>query len=124
MNMTHPDILEAERNGLPEDEPEMIECSCGLKIDKEMARTCHNCGHILCSKCWVWSSELLEVWCKGGDCQSDDLIKGMVEETYKRISIQNQLRDDNNLLELAKGQEISSELHGRIMAYFNIWKKE
>ena len=53
-NMTHPDILNAERYGLPEGHPETRECSaCGRKYPTDTISQCEECEDYVCDDCKV-----------------------------------------------------------------------
>lgn len=59
--MVRPDhIEEAERIGMPEDEPEMIECAwCERPCNKDDIVKCEVCGKYLCEKCRIDMGKIL-----------------------------------------------------------------
>ncbi len=89
MNMTHGDILEAERNGLPGYEPEIQECpTCGRMVDVESLSRCEKCKTEICPFCpnIIWVPEY--GW---RFCHSDCSVRFMVEQIQE-------LEDENREL--------------------------
>ena len=71
MNMTHPNILQAERTGYPsrpkiETEPYL--CDCGTQTISPI--DCTVCGHTGCRQCMVYDGEAAEWFC-GFECVVD-----------------------------------------------------
>lgn len=60
---THPDILDVERNGLPEREPAKIECDCLRSAKEEDIQKCAMCGKKVCPRCWRINDHILEYFC-------------------------------------------------------------
>jgi hypothetical protein len=53
MNMTHPDILQAEQEGMPPHEPEKVKCACGEWFVREEIEYCEwqGCENRRCVQC-------------------------------------------------------------------------
>lgn len=69
MNMTHPDILWAERTGVPmfRSTPAPAEmCDCGRYTHN--AKICGFCGHSGCSRCMTYDDNNVEWFC-GDECR-------------------------------------------------------
>lgn len=73
MNMTHPDILAAERTGYPyrvRIEPERYQCECGEWTSNPI--DCEYCSHMGCRKCMTYDEEIAEWFCYE-DCRDNYL---------------------------------------------------
>ncbi len=64
MNMTHPDILEAERHGLASDEPAMTSCeNCERTVETSLIYACEHCGREICTFCLYTNDFFMEHFC-------------------------------------------------------------
>jgi len=88
---THPDILKWERNGLPEDKPEYIDCpSCGMRSLIENILKCDNCNISVCPNCWIWIPETGKRMC------SKDCLIERIEELEREIKALNEVDHGNS----------------------------
>lgn len=128
MNTTHPDILEAERNGLPEGKPETRECViCGDIKEAEAVTTCAACGEAVCKACRldILDKDFCGQWCADGHIRKEFLLledknrkmKADFVEIGQFIDVVWQTID---VLKLPLG---SCQLIGRIKGKCNWWSK-
>lgn len=91
MNMTHPNILQAERTGYPsrpkiETEPYL--CDCGTQTISPI--NCTVCGHTGCRKCMVYDGEAAEWFC-GLECVIE-YYKDENERLQDELKLERELR--------------------------------
>ena len=93
-NLTHPDILRAERFGSPVDEPELIKCrQCGEEI--ETCEKCAGCDYSGCKHCMVYDDDIMEFFC-GDECREAFYEKETKDELSRCLTAIKEARSLKN----------------------------